>query len=90
MTEPVYRAVLDKVIVEQLPEESQTQSGLQIPETARTRSLVADVIAIGPAHKLVSVGDRILYHRDAGWDLHRPGRRLMMLNSEDLHGVVIE
>lgn len=96
------RAVLDRLIVRKDDTPAMTPGGLHIPESVRTkdenRSLFAEVIAVGPGRTLkngsvrpveVKPGDRVLYHRDAGWDLHLDGDpRLMMLEEKDVLGVV--
>lgn len=94
------KPILDRVIVQQDAASDMTPGGLIIPETTRdTRhSRRATVVAVGPGRVLptgarrpvdVNVGDRVVYHRDAGWDLYRPdiGERLMMLNEIDLLAV---
>lgn len=88
------RPVLDRLIVQKDESETRTIGGLFIPDSAQKRSLYATVVAVGPGRDLpqggrravdVKVGDRILYHPDAGWDL--PGERLMMLEEKDVIGV---
>ncbi len=96
------RPVLDRLIVRKDDTPKMTPGGLHIPENVRTkdenRSLFAEVIAVGPGRvdkhgRLRPVelkpGDRVLYHRDAGWDLYiKEDPRLMMLEEKDVLGVV--
>lgn len=87
------RALNDRLIVRQVPAEPERSAGgLFIPETARKfRSYVADVVSVGPDGQLgLKPGDRIVYFKDAGWDLlrHKDGEpHLMMLEQEDVLAV---
>lgn len=91
--------IKDRIIVRQVPMEDRTPGGLYIPECARDirNSQLADVVCVGPGRLLrngervpvqVKPGDRIYYHRDAGWDVEVGGEKLMMLPEEDVLGVV--
>ena len=75
----------DYLVVEPL-DESETSSGLIVPvnEAAQTRTGI--VSAVGPDVSFVEPGDKVLYPREAGYDvrLARSPVRVRMLKREDL------
>ena len=75
----------DYLIVEPL-DDSETASGLIVPinEAAQTRTAI--VTAVGPDVTVVEPGDKVLYPRDAGYEvrLTRSPLRVRVLKREDL------
>ena len=75
----------DYIVVEPL-DESETMSGLIVPinEAAQTRTGI--VASVGPEVQGVDPGDKVLYPRDAGYDvrLARSPVRMRVLRREDL------
>ena len=75
----------DYLVVEPL-DESETASGLIVPinETSQTRTGI--VASVGPDVGGVEPGDKVLYPRDAGYDvrLARSPVRLRVLRREDV------
>ena len=77
---------LDDWIVVQPLEDSETPAGLIVPanEAAQTRSGV--VASIGPDVDDVEPGDKVLFARDAGYEVRliRSPHRVTVLKREDL------
>ena len=75
----------DYLVVEPL-DDSETASGLIVPvnEAAQTRTGI--VAAVGPDVSSVEPGDKVLYARDAGYEvrLARSPLRMRVLKREDL------
>jgi co-chaperonin GroES (HSP10) len=75
----------DYLVVEPL-DDSETASGLIVPlnEAAQTRTGI--VAAVGPDVSSVEPGDKVLYPREAGYDvrLARSPLRMRVLKREDL------
>ena len=75
----------DYLVVEPL-DESETSSGLIVPvnEAAQTRTGI--VAAVGPDVSFVEPGDKVLYPRDAGYEvrLARSPVRVRVLKREEL------
>ena len=75
----------DYLVVEPL-DESETASGLIVPlnEAARVRTGI--VAAVGPDVSFVEPGDKVLYPRDAGYEvrLTRSPLRVRVLKREEL------
>ena len=75
----------DWIVVEPL-DETETPAGLIVPanEAAQTRSGI--VVAVGPDVESVEAGDKVLYPRDAGYDVRplRSSHRVRVLKREEL------
>ena len=75
----------DYIVVEPL-DDSETASGLIVPviEAAQTRTGI--VAAVGPDVSFVEPGDKVLYPREAGFEvrLARSPLRVRVLKREDL------
>jgi co-chaperonin GroES (HSP10) len=85
MTEATLEPLDDNIVVETL-DESELPSGLIVPanEAAQCRSGI--VAAIGPDVSAVEPGDKVLFPRDAGFEvrLARSSHRVRVLKREDL------
>ena len=75
----------DYLVVEPL-DESETASGLIVPVNEATQTRTGIVTAIGPDVEGVEPGDKILYPREAGYEvrLTRSPVRLRVIRREDL------
>ena len=84
-TDATLEPLEDYIVVEPL-DESETASGLIVPvnEAAQTRTGI--VASVGPDVSGVDPGDKVLYPRDAGYDvrLARSPVRIRVLRREDL------
>lgn len=70
----------DRVVVKQVRQDEVRASGLVIPDTAREKPQLGEVIAVGPGRMDennkrvpmdVQVGDRVLYAKYSGQDIPR-------------------
>lgn len=79
----------DKVLIEPKAPETQTASGIIIPENAQSKSQVGTVISVGNGKKdfpmTVKEGDVVLYRKYAGTEIkHENKDYLLMLEDEIL------
>ena len=56
----------DKILIKQLPAKEVTKGGIIIPDTAKEKSLTAEVIAVGPKAVQTEVGDTVVFNEMAG------------------------
>lgn len=49
---------------------------------------MGDVVSVGSAVRPLLLGRRIIYHPDSGWDVRVNGEDLLVLNEEDVLGIV--
>jgi chaperonin GroES len=88
----------DRVVVNPTEDaESRTPSGLVIPDTAKEKPQVGEVIAVGPGARDedgdripmdVSVGDKVLYSKFAGTEVKLDGNEYLVLSERDLLAIV--
>ena len=86
----------DRVVVKPIAEESKTKSGIIIPDTAKEKSHIGEVLAVGPGRiddgKLnemtVKVGDKVLYKEYGGDDFKMDGEEVVILKEEDILGII--
>lgn len=88
----------DRVVVKPTEDvESRTPSGLVIPDTAKEKPQIGEVIATGPGARDedgdripmdVSVGDKVLYSKFAGTEVKLDGDEYLVLSERDLLAVV--
>ncbi len=77
---------LDDHLVVQPLEESETASGLIVPINEAAQCATGIVAAVGPEVTSVEPGDKVLYPRDAGYDVRlvRSSHRVRVLKRESL------
>ena len=88
----------DRVVVRPTEDiESRTPSGLVIPDTAKEKPQIGEVIAVGPGARDedgdripmdVSVGDKVLYSKFAGTEVKLDSDEYLVLSERDLLAVV--
>ena len=87
----------DRVLVKRKTAETVTKSGIFIPDVAVQKSDQGIVLAVGNGKKnkdgkripmSVSVDDTVLYHKGSGTVVHHNGQELLVLNEEDILGIV--
>jgi co-chaperonin GroES (HSP10) len=77
---------LDDYLVVQPLEESETASGLIVPTNEAAQCATGIVAAVGPEVNAVEPGDKVLYPRDAGYEVRlvRSSHRVRVLRREEL------
>jgi len=82
----------DRVVVEPLPAETQTASGLYIPDSAQEKQQKGKVAAVGNGKKdhemTVKVGDTVLYGKYSGTELKLEGKDYLIMREDDILAVV--
>ncbi|PKP28446.1 MAG: co-chaperone GroES [Bacteroidetes bacterium HGW-Bacteroidetes-18] len=86
------KPLADRVLVEPLPAEKITASGLLIPDSAKEKQQKGTVIAIGNGLKdepmTVKVGDTILFGKYAGTELIIDGNDYLIMRESDILAIV--
>ncbi len=82
----------DRVLVEPVAAETQTASGIYIPETAKEKPQKGKVVAVGAGKKdhemTVKVGDTVLYGKYSGTELKLEGTDYLMMREDDILAIV--
>jgi co-chaperonin GroES (HSP10) len=77
---------LDDYLVIHPLDDSETASGLIVPLNATAQCTTGIVAAVGPEVSIVEPGDKVLYPREAGFEVRlvRSSHRVRVLKREDL------
>ena len=88
----------DRLVVRPNEAETQTASGLVIPDPAKEKPQQGEVLAVGPGKRSetsgelipvdIKVGDTVLYSKYGGTEVAVKGEDLLVLNSRDVLAVV--
>jgi chaperonin GroES len=83
----------DRVFVKVSPSEEKTAGGLYLPDTAKEKPQVGEVVAVGEGKRNddgsrspveVKVGDQVLYSKYAGTDIKFGGEDYVLLSEKDI------
>ncbi len=88
----------DRIVVKPNEAETQTASGLVIPDTAKEKPQQGSVLAVGPGKRSdtsgelipldIKVGDTVLYSKYGGTEVTVGGDDLLVLNARDVLAIV--
>ncbi len=87
----------DRIVVKPQDEnEVRTQSGLVIPDTAKEKPQLGEVLAVGPGEFKdgeripvdVNVGDTVFYSKYGGTEVKHDGQDLLILSSRDVLAIL--
>jgi chaperonin GroES len=91
------RPLHDRVIVKRIEEDQKTKGGIIIPDTAKEKPQMGEVIAAGPGRRNedgkmcpldVKKGDKVLFSKYAGNDIKIDGEELLIMKEDDILGVI--
>lgn len=87
----------DKIIVKQAEAQTQTASGLYIPDNAKEKPQQGEVLAVGPGRRNdkgeripmdVKVGDKVLYSKYGGTEVHYEGEDYLIVGARDILAIL--
>lgn len=87
----------DRVVVRPLEAEQVTASGLIIPDTAKEKPQEGEVVAVGEGRfddkgaripMDVKVGDKVLYSKYGGTEVHYEGEDYLIVSSRDVLAIL--
>jgi chaperonin GroES len=88
----------DRVLVKPLEKESETSSGLLLPETAKEKPQEGEVMAVGKGkydedgeNRIpldVEVGHRVIFAKYAGTEVKLDGEKMLIMKESDILGIV--
>ncbi len=87
----------ERVFVKVSPSEDKTAGGILLPDTAKEKPQVGEVVAVGPGKRNddgsysaleVKVGDQVLYSKYAGTDVKLGGDDYVLLSEKDILAAV--
>ena len=87
----------DKIIVKQAEAQTQTASGLYIPDNAKEKPQQGEVLAVGPGRRDdkgeripmdVKGGDKVLYSKYGGTEVHYEGEDYLIVGARDILAIL--
>ncbi len=88
----------DRIVVKPNEAETQTASGLVIPDTAKEKPQQGTVLAVGPGKRAdstgeviplgIEVGQTVLYSKYGGTEVTVDGDEVLVLNGRDVLAIV--
>lgn len=87
----------DKIIVKQAEAQTQTASGLYIPDNAKEKPQQGEVLAVGPGRRDdkgeripmdVKVGDKVLYSKYGGTEVPYEGEDYLIVGARDILAIL--
>ena len=89
----------DRVVVQPMPREEMTKSGIVLPDTAKEKPQEGKILAVGPGAfdsegkriaMDVKVGQKVLYGKYAGTEFKLDDEELLIVSQKDILAVVGE
>lgn len=78
-----------RVLLKPVEPEEATPSGIVLPDTAKTDNQTAEVVAAGADEDIeVSVGDMVVYRKYSGTEIKVDGDDYLVVEADDVLGVV--
>ena len=74
----------DFVVIEPSDDETETRHGLIIPASAEAGCLTGIVTAVGPDAGSIEPGDKVLFPKEAGYEVRLAGSAVKVLRRGDL------
>ena len=76
-----------RALVKMVEGEEQTASGIVLPDTAREKPQMAEVVAVGDSDEVkVSVGDVVVLAKYSGAEVKVQGEEHLIVDAEDVLG----
>ncbi|MDG1148183.1 MAG: co-chaperone GroES [Crocinitomicaceae bacterium] len=86
-----FKPLADRVLIEAAPVEMKTASGIIIPDSAKEKPLIGEVVAIGNGKvdepMTVKVGDKVLYGQYSGTEIKLDGKPYLIMRESDVYGI---
>jgi co-chaperonin GroES (HSP10) len=74
----------DFLVVETTDEEAETRAGLILPASAETQCQSGIVTAVGPDAEGISPGDKVLFLKEAGYEVRLAGSAVKVVRRHEL------
>lgn len=92
------KPLYDKIVVRRIEEQEQrTASGIIIPDTAKEKPQVGEVVAVGEGKLLqngqqvppkVKPGDKVVFNKYAGTEVELDGEKFLIMSEDEVLAIV--
>jgi chaperonin GroES len=97
LTAKSIKPLFDQVLVKPLEEETKTPSGILLPETAKEKPQMGQIMAVGTGGvdekgnkitMIVKVGQKVIYKKWGGNEVKVDGKEWLLVEQKDILAVV--
>ena len=87
----------DRLVIRPTDAEDKTKGGIYLPDTAKEKPVIGEVVAVGPGRKSddgklvnmdLKVGDKVLYGKYSGTETTIDGGEYLIMREPDIFAVV--
>lgn len=87
----------DRIVIKPSPADEKTKGGIILPDTAKEKPVVGEVVAAGPGRKSdegkivlldLKVGDKVLYGKYSGTEVTFDGQEYLIMREADIFAKV--
>ena len=91
------KPLADRVVIKPSAAEEKTKGGIILPDTAKEKPVMGEVIAVGPGKVAddgkkivpeVKVGDKVLYGKYSGTEVTIDGDEFLIMREADIFAIV--
>lgn len=91
------KPLADRVVIKPSQAEERTKGGIILPDTAKEKPVVGQVVAVGPGKVTddgkkvaleVKVGDKVLYGKYSGTEVNVEGEDYLIMREADIFAIV--
>ena len=91
------KPLADRVVIKPSPAEERTKGGIILPDTAKEKPVVGEIVAVGPGKVTddgkkvaleVKVGDKVLYGKYSGTEVTVEGSEYLIMREADIFAIV--
>ncbi|MDL1893066.1 co-chaperone GroES [Sphingobacteriales bacterium CHB3] len=91
------KPLADRVIIKPAAAEEKTKGGIILPDTAKEKPVIGEVVAVGPGKVTddgkkvtpeVKVGDKVLYGKYSGTEVTVEGEEYLIMREADIFAIV--
>lgn len=82
------KPLADRVVAVRDAAQTQTASGIYLPDNAKEKPVLAKVVAVGPDVKGIKTGDKIVYKEYSTTELKIDGTEYLIVKEEDILATV--
>lgn len=83
MSTPI-KPLADRIVAIKQEAAAKTASGLYLPDSAKEKSAIAEVVAVGKDVKEVKTGAKIIYKEYSTTEVKIDGREYLLVREEDV------
>jgi chaperonin GroES len=91
------RPLYDRIVVKRIEEQESTRNGIVIPDSAKEKPHVGEVMAVGKGKRLddgtmvdldIKTGDHILFGKYSGNEIKLEGIEYIIMREDDVLGIL--